>query len=297
MIGADDLLVCGTCATQFDVPFNSPLPNCRICDDPRQFVPPSGQKWTSMGEVKKEYSNKWTQDAVDEKLWSIETAPKFGIGQRAILLQTPDGNVLWDLIALLDEPTIEFIQSKGGLKAIVISHPHYYTTHIEWSKTFECPVYISQEDEEWVNRSEENGGHTKLITGHKETILPGITAIKTGGHFPGSLVLHYQNKLLIADTIVTVPSGLYFKDRPPGTTSYTFMWSIPNMIPLPPPEIARIWTAIQGYNFDTTHGAFSGMDIRDPNVKKRILDSMKIQVQGEGHEQNVFEDHIKARPV
>lgn len=36
-------------------------------------------------------------------------------------------------------------------------------------------------------------------------VLPGVSAIKTGGHFPGSLVLHWKNKLFIADSIVTVP--------------------------------------------------------------------------------------------
>lgn len=41
--------------------------------------------------------------------------------------------------------------------------------------------------------------------GAVEKMLPGVTAIKTGGHFPGSLVLHWEKKLFIADTIVTVP--------------------------------------------------------------------------------------------
>lgn len=48
----------------------------------------------------------------------------------------------------------------------------------------------------------------QLIREDYATILPGITAIKCGGHFPGSLVLHwteYQGILFIADTIVTVP--------------------------------------------------------------------------------------------
>ena len=44
-------------------------------------------------------------------------------------------------------------------------------------------------------------------SGMTEEVLPGVTAIKTGGHFPGSLVLHWERKLFIADTIVTVPVG------------------------------------------------------------------------------------------
>ena len=53
--------------------------------------------------------------------------------------------------------------------------------------------------------------HTLRMIGGRsgtwEEVLPGVTAIKTGGHFPGSLVLHWQRKLFIADTIVTVPVG------------------------------------------------------------------------------------------
>lgn len=64
-------------------------------------------------------------------MWNIYTEPKFAIGQRAMLIETPAGLVLWDLIALIDEETEQFIKSKGNgkLAAIVISHPHFYTTH------------------------------------------------------------------------------------------------------------------------------------------------------------------------
>ena len=39
----------------------------------------------------------------------IRLAEKFGIGQRCLLLETEAGNVLWDMISLLDDQTIEFV--------------------------------------------------------------------------------------------------------------------------------------------------------------------------------------------
>ena len=54
------------------------------------------------------------------------------------------------------------------------------------------------------------------------------------------------------------------------------------MIPLPPDEILKIWKAIRPFDFDTTHGAFLGMDVRDRDLKRRMLESMQIQVRGEG---------------
>ena len=143
-------------------------------------------------------------------------------------------------------------------------------------------------------------------SGTTQQILPGVTAIKAGGHFPGSLVLHWGNKLFIADTIVTVPVSIKTNPpsssdnkkltaqksaytphpRPPGQTTFVFQWSIPNSIPLPPSEITKMWKAIRPFDFDTTHGAFSGMDIRDKDLKNRLLESMKIQIRNEGYEKH-----------
>lgn len=67
-----------------------------------------------------------------------------------------------------------------------------------------------------------------------------------------------------------------------------FEWSIPNMIPLPPDAINNIWQAIKPFDFDTTHGAFLGMDVRDEKLKERMFDSMKIQVKAEGWKEHAI---------
>lgn len=129
MSSSEELLICSACGTQFDVDDRTLLKSCRICDDPRQFVPRTGQAFTTLGELKRGgYRNKWEMLDGDDRFWSIWTEPKFGIGQRAILIRTPYGNVLWDCIALIDKETEVWIDGMGGLSAIVISHPHYYTT-------------------------------------------------------------------------------------------------------------------------------------------------------------------------
>jgi len=153
------------------------------------------------------HSNKWKQigDGNNEdRMWSIWTEPKFAIGQRAILIQTDNGLVLWDCLTYLDDETVDFVKSKGDLKAIVISHPHYYSTHLDWAQAFDCSIYTAKDDEEWFNRTDKQG-RRKLISGGTEEIIDGVTAIKIGGHFPGSLILHWENKLMIADSFVTVP--------------------------------------------------------------------------------------------
>ncbi|KAH1399262.1 hypothetical protein KXV53_005286 [Aspergillus fumigatus] len=270
-----DLLICSTCGVQYDT--TSGLKSCKICDDPRQYVPPSGQSWATLRSLQAspvKYRNVFTTDPENPNLISIQTAPKFAIGQRAFLCLDGSGfgNILWDCITYLDDETIRHINSLGGIRAIVISHPHYFSTSIQWADAFNCDLYISAEDEEWVaNRGD---GHGLKLWKGKRLFLPSqaldsaqssdFVAIKTGGHFPGSSVLWWKSakKLLIADTIMIVPSGLYRVDRPPGTVSYSFMWSYPNYIPLPPDDVHGIWKAIEDIDFEDTHGAFTGQDAR-----------------------------------
>jgi glyoxylase-like metal-dependent hydrolase (beta-lactamase superfamily II) len=272
--------------------------------DPRQYVPPTGQTWTSHSKLLTTHKNTFTPLTPQNKdIYSITTTPKLAIGQRALLIKTPShGNVLWDCLTLLDRETKHWINSQGGLQAIVISHPHYYTTHLTWGHEFNCPVYISGLDAEWCQRKDLWGIRRLLSDDGATEIVPGVTAITTGGHFPGSLVLHTdascepegvdgerKGRLFIADTLVTVPSALYSKNRPPGTTSYGFYWSIPNMIPLSPDSIQGIWKALEGWEFGSTHGAVVGLDVEDDleeggggRVKERVRESMRIQARGMG---------------
>ncbi|KAH6711487.1 beta-lactamase-like protein [Leptodontidium sp. MPI-SDFR-AT-0119] len=306
----DNLLICNMCGTQFDEESRTLLTRCRICDDPRQFVPPTGQSFTTMAELKKgPYKNKWKKfDEDEDRFWMIYTEPQFAIGQRAILVKTPQGNILWDCIAFLDTDTIDWINDQGGLAAIVISHPHYYTTHLEWADAFECPVYLAWEDKGWLNRLDRMGKARTFIEGTEEEIevrgeKTGVLILKPGGHFPGSLVCLAYGRLLVADTIVTTPSGKgdWSKGpgggadvRPEGMNTYVFMWSIPNMIPLNPDDILGVWNVIKKHEFTHTHGAFFDMEVRDggsgskTTVKQRMLESMQIQVRASGWKEHAL---------
>ncbi|KAI5859547.1 beta-lactamase-like protein [Durotheca rogersii] len=293
-------LVCTACGTQFPTADRREVTTCFICDDPRQFTPPTGQAFTSLDELRASgHRNVWTPFPDDGRFVSVRTEPKVAIGQRAILVKTPYGNVLWDCLTLLDDDTITAIRRIGGLAAIVISHPHYYSTHVEWARAFGCPVYLAAEDRQWTTQESAYQvfvaeTELSLLLG-AEASPSGFTVLKLGGHFPGSLVALYDGRLLIADTLLTTPAGLGSWDadatgaaragRPAGLNTYAFMWSIPNMIPLAPDELSRMWGILRKYEFGSTHGAFPGMDIaKTPSeMRRRVLDSMQIQVRSMGY--------------
>ena len=176
--------LCVTCGTQFP---ESPKPpdHCAICEDERQYVGPDGQEWTTLERLRTTHKN--TIKHEEEHLYSISTEPKFGIGQRAFLIQTPRGNLLWDCVGLIDDPTVSRIKELGGIAEIAISHPHYYTSMVEWSRAFgDAPIHIHEAERPWVMRPDPCVRYWK---GENQTLLGSLPLVRTGGHFEGYQVL------------------------------------------------------------------------------------------------------------
>lgn len=246
--------ICYTCGVQYDATKEEPE-LCIICSDERQYVPNGCQEWTRLEDFTQEqYVNEITE--LQPNLYSIQTKPQVGIGQKAYLVRTPEGNVLWDCITYLDRKTIETIYDLGGIQAIAVSHPHYYSTIVEWAEVFDCPIYIHQADQQWITRQ---SPRYRLWAGEKVDLLPDITLINTGGHFNGSSVLHWkkgsksEGTLLVGDTIFIVPD--------PGWVS--FMYSHPNRIPLPIHEVKNIKQILEKYEFSSIYGAFENRIEKD----------------------------------
>ncbi|MFL6596206.1 MAG: MBL fold metallo-hydrolase [Chthoniobacterales bacterium] len=238
--------ICKTCGTQF-AETQSPPNECKICEDERQYVPPSGQEWTTLEQMRARHRNSFAQ--CEPGLFGIGTVPEFAIGQRALLLRTEDGNFLWDCISLIDDATIELIRALGGLRGISISHPHYYSSMVEWSRAFNgAPIHLHADDREWVMRPDDA---IDLWTGETKQLAPGVTLIRCGGHFPGGTVLHWsggadgRGALLSGDVIAVMP------DR-----NVSFMYSYPNAIPLPARVVQKIGATVEPLRFDRIYGAF-----------------------------------------
>lgn len=145
---------------------------------------------------------------------------------RARLLETrtPHGNFLWDCISLLDDATVKIVNGLGGLRGIAISHPHYYTTMLEWSRAFgDAPIYLHAADRKWVMRP---GKAIEFWDGAPKELAPGVTLVHCGGHFPGGTVLHWAGG---ANERGALLSGDILQATPDGCVS--FMYSFPNCIP------------------------------------------------------------------
>lgn len=233
-------------------PAREPPGVCVICADERQWVPAGGQRWTSLEQLRSHHVNTWTW--LEPELYAIRTEPGFAISQRALLLRSPAGNVLWDCIALLDPATIDLVRALGGLRAIAISHPHYYTTMTEWAHAFDVPVHLHAADREWVVRQDPA---VHFWEGDTLPLHDDITLVRTGGHFEGATVLHWpagaggRGALLSGDVIAVV------QDR----RHVTFMRSFPNFIPLSAATVRTIAERVEPFPFENVWGAFADREI------------------------------------
>ncbi len=116
--------ICVTCGTQYPAS-DQPPAHCPICEDERQYIGPNGQQWTTLDALQQD--RHMLIEPVEPNLYHLKPEPKIGIGQYAHLVQTPEGNVLWDCVPYLDDATIKAINDLGGIRAIAISHPHFHT--------------------------------------------------------------------------------------------------------------------------------------------------------------------------
>ena len=177
------LYICTACGTQYPETAQAPA-ECPICEEERQYVPPRGQTWTTLEALSQSHMNSFHE--YDTGLIGIGAG--FAIGQRALLVRTEGGNILWDCVATLDAATVSMIKGLGGLKAIAISHPHFYTTMNEWARAFDCPIHLNAADRDWIMRK---GPAVKLWEGDTLKLWDGVTLVRCGGHFPGGTVMHW----------------------------------------------------------------------------------------------------------
>ncbi len=238
--------ICATCGVQF-AEIDGPPEHCPVCEDERQYVGWGGQMWTTLEALRADYHN--VIKSVEPGLTGIGTHPTFAIGQRALLVQTAQGNILWDCISLIDDPTIAAVQALGGISAIAISHPHFYSSMVEWSHAFDAPIYLHAADRQWVMRPDPR---IVFWEGETRSLGEGVTLIRCGGHFPGGTVLHWtagaegRGALLSGDILQVVSDRRYV----------SFMYSYPDLIPLPASAVRRIVAAVEPFQFDRIYGGW-----------------------------------------
>ena len=146
---------------------------------------------------------------------------------------------------------VTIINALGGIKAIAISHPHYYSAMVEWSRAFDAPIFLHAADQQWVMRPDPA---IRFWDGETCPLDDGVTLVRCGGHFAGGTVLHWtagaegRGVLLTGDIINVVSDRRYV----------SFMYSFPNLIPLNARAVRQVVEAVEPFEYDRIYGAWWG---------------------------------------
>lgn len=239
-----NVTICRTCGVETTTP---PPQLCPICADERQWVPTTGQQWTTREELESE-QHRVSINKREPGLFALRVEPKLGIGQTCYLAQTEHGNLLFDVPPYIDDDVVAAVSELGGVHAIAASHPHMFGLQLEWSAAFDgAEIFVCRADAEWVQRDGPN-----IWRYYREARpLPGTILLRTGGHFAGSAVALWAGQdhvgvMLSGDTIGPVARDGWV----------TFMRSFPNYLPLSARVVRRIAASVADLDFDRMYGNF-----------------------------------------
>jgi glyoxylase-like metal-dependent hydrolase (beta-lactamase superfamily II) len=260
--------ICATCGNH-SLDADAPPDVCVICADERQWVPSSGQRWTTLADLAAAGHRADVRE-VEPGLLGIGADPPVAIGQRSLLVRTAEGNLLWDPSGFIDDAAIQAVRDAGGLRAVTASHPHFYGSIVEWSRAFDAEILLAEADAHWLVR---RGAPVRTWSGSLH-VLPGVTLIQCGGHFPGSAVVHWADgadgagALFSGDTIFVTP----------GEDRVTFVWSAPNRLPLPERAVRGVVDAVRPYDFDRIYGGWWRPVLRH-DAKRVVTSSAERYIQ------------------
>jgi hypothetical protein len=256
--------ICEQCGAQFPESDAPPL-SCPVCEDERQFVNWKGQAWIGREALTERHKLVWRDDL---GIPGIGVEPAFAIGQRALLVREADGCVLWDCVPLITNEVVEHIRSLGGLKAIAVSHPHYYGAIADWSEAFGgAPIYLHDDDRAWITRPHPA---IELWSGESYRLSQDILLVRTGGHFAGGTIMHWRAGAAGRGALLTGDIATVAMDR----RSLSFMYSYPNYIPLNAQSVQRVARAIEPLAFDRIYGAWWDRNI-STNAKAAFTASVR----------------------
>ena len=243
--------ICETCGTQYS---DTPVPpeQCPVCEDERQYVGWGGQTWTTHEALAARYKLRVEED---NGLLGIGLAPDFAIPQRALLLPTDAGNLLWECVSLVTDEAVAALKARGGVDQIVISHPHFYSSMVEWSEALGgVPILLHEADREWVRRP---SSRIRFWNGDAHRLSDAVTLIRCGGHFPGSAAIHWKDGPRPGGALFPGDAVQVVMDR----RHVTFMYSYPNYMPMKSSDVKGMRSRLAGYGFEDVFGYTWGRNI------------------------------------
>jgi hypothetical protein len=243
--------ICETCGTQF-APTLAPPERCPICDDERQYVGWGGQTWATPDALAARHAIRIADEA---GVMTLELTPGFAINQRAFRIPDPHAPVLWECLSLVTDEAVAALRAAGGIAAIAISHPHFYSAMAAWSEALGgVPIYLHEADRAWVQHASPN---LRFWSGDRLAVSDDVELVHLPGHFAGSAGLWWKRGPRPGGSLFPGDALQVTMDR----RHATFLYSYPNLIPLGPTTVEDLRRRVAPLAYDDVFGFTAGRQI------------------------------------
>ncbi|MBI2881264.1 MAG: MBL fold metallo-hydrolase [Candidatus Tectomicrobia bacterium] len=237
-------LVCTYCGNRTFVEAGEE-PRCLICA--KRYVPGPKERprFARPDDLRPDHHMEIVQ--LEEDIWRFYTRPDLGIRHYAYFIQRPGGNVLMDMQPLLTEDLAGWIEERGGIRHIILSHPHYYGAMDEFSARFRAPIHVHVSDRPWP------AGYPNVEFFETERLsLDGALEVhRIPAQFEGGLCLLFARRrgvLFTGDTLMVSPA-----------TGELSAWkSTPRRVPYTREEFRVIREGILRLEFDQIFASVRG---------------------------------------
>lgn len=159
-------------------------PDCPVCTDTRNDLPPDGWRFLPEDEVAATHDGAWRQVADD--LWAFTTTPNLGLAGTGWLIVRAEGNIAFEAAPYHSPAMIAQIEALGGIRFLAASHAHGYGALFQLQRAFEPEVLAIHKDDLRMTKA-------FRVTWPYDDVLqlaPGYTLHHVGGHYEGQAALH-----------------------------------------------------------------------------------------------------------
>ncbi len=162
----------------------APPPDCPVCTDVRNDLPPDGWRFLSAAEVATSHRGGWREVASD--LMAYRTTPALGLAGTGWLIRRPGGNIAFEAAPFYTPPMLEEIARQGGIAVIAASHAHGYGALWQLQDAFPGAELAIQVDDLSMTKA------FRVTAPYDDTLDlgGGFVLHHVGGHYAGQAALH-----------------------------------------------------------------------------------------------------------
>ncbi len=219
----------------------APPPDCPVCTDVRNDLPPDGWRFLPLAEVAATHYGGWREVAPD--LLAFTTTPALGLAGTGWLRLAEGGNIAFEAAPFYSPAMLEEIARRGGIAVIAASHAHGYGALWQLQDAYPAAALAIQVDDLQMTKA-------VRVTAPYDDLLDlggGFTLHHVGGHYAGQAALHdARGRRLFCGDMFKVD-----QDAAGRSIALSSHKAFHKDIPLTHRELGRYRDVIAGLEFDT----------------------------------------------